>query len=168
MKDLFSIGELAKYQKISKQTLIFYDKIGLFRPAWVDPDNGYRYYSAAQLDELDAILIMQVLSNLMENAVFHGETTTHIALSAQRDGSWARFYVRDNGQGIPPQKLHTLFSGALRCEDSTPGDGKRNMGLGLSVCMAIIRAHGGTLEAKNLESGAEFSFCLPLIKEDAK
>lgn len=117
---------------------------------------------------MDAILIMQVLSNLMENAVFHGETTTHIALSAQRDGSWARFYVRDNGQGIPPQKLHTLFSGALRCEDSTPGDGKRNMGLGLSVCMAIIRAHGGTLEAKNLESGAEFSFCLPLIKEDAK
>ena len=115
---------------------------------------------------MDAILIMQVLSNLMENAVFHGETTTHIALSAQRDGSWARFYVRDNGQGIPPQKLHTLFSGALRCEDSSPGDGKRNMGLGLSVCMAIIRAHGGTLEAKNLESGAEFSFCLPLTKEE--
>ena len=115
---------------------------------------------------MDAILIMQVLSNLMENAVFHGETTTHIALSAQRDGPWARFYVRDNGQGIPPQKLHTLFSGALRCEDSSPGDGKRNMGLGLSVCMAIIRAHGGTLEAKNLESGAEFSFCLPLTKEE--
>lgn len=115
---------------------------------------------------MDAILIMQVLSNLMENAVFHGGTATHIALSAQRDGPWARFYVRDNGQGIPPQKLHTLFSGALRCEDSSPGDGKRNMGLGLSVCMAIIRAHGGTLEAKNLESGAEFSFCLPLTKEE--
>ena len=72
---------------------------------------------------MDAILIMQVLSNLMENAVFHGGTTTHIALSAQRDGPWARFYVRDNGQGIPPQKLHTLSSGALRCEDSSPGDG---------------------------------------------
>ena len=115
---------------------------------------------------MDAILIMQVLSNLMENAVFHSGTTTHIALSAQRDGPWARFYVQDNGQGIPPQKLHTLFSGALRCEDSSPGDGKRNMGLGLSVCMAIIRAHGGTLEAKNLESGAEFSFCLPLTKEE--
>ena len=115
---------------------------------------------------MDAILIMQVLSNLMENAVFHGGTTAHIDLSAQRDGPWARFYVRDNGQGIPPQKLHTLFSGALRCEDSSPGDGKRNMGLGLSVCMAIIRAHGGTLEAKNLESGAEFSFCLPLTKEE--
>lgn len=36
MKDMFSIGELARYQNISKQTLIFYDKIGLFRPAYVD------------------------------------------------------------------------------------------------------------------------------------
>ena len=57
--DLFSIGEVARYQNISKQTLIFYDKIGLFRPARVDPANGYRYYSAQQLDELDAILIMK-------------------------------------------------------------------------------------------------------------
>ena len=79
---------------------------------------------------MDAILIMQVLSNLMENAVFHGGTTTHIALSAQRDGPWARFYVRDNGQGIPPQKLHTLFSGALRCEDSSPGRRKAEHGAG--------------------------------------
>ena len=46
MKDMFSIGELARYQNISKQTLIFYDKIGLFRPAYVDPDNKYRYYKA--------------------------------------------------------------------------------------------------------------------------
>ena len=57
---------------------------------------------------MDAILIMQVLSNLMENAVFHGGTTTHIALSAQRDGPWARFYVRDNGQGIPPETAHPV------------------------------------------------------------
>src|SRR5699024_11456334 len=54
-----SIGEVAKYQNISKQTLIFYDKVGLFRPAWVDPENGYRYYSASQLDYLDTILIMK-------------------------------------------------------------------------------------------------------------
>src|SRR5699024_1764972 len=58
-ENLFSIGEVAKYQNISKQTLIFYDKVGLFRPAWVDPENGYRYYSASQLDYLDTILIMK-------------------------------------------------------------------------------------------------------------
>lgn len=59
MENLFSIGEVAKYQKISKQTLIFYDKIGLFCPDYVDPSNGYRYYSAKQLDYLDTILIMK-------------------------------------------------------------------------------------------------------------
>ena len=59
MEDFFSIGELSKYQNISKQTLIFYDKTGLFRPAYVDPNNGYRYYSASQLDELDTILILK-------------------------------------------------------------------------------------------------------------
>ena len=59
MENLFSIGEVSRYQQISKQTLIFYDKIGLFRPAYVDPGNGYRYYSAAQLDYLDTILIMK-------------------------------------------------------------------------------------------------------------
>lgn len=59
MDNLFSIGELSKYQNISKQTLIFYDKIGLFRPAYVDPKNGYRYYSSKQIDYLDTILIMK-------------------------------------------------------------------------------------------------------------
>lgn len=59
MENYFSIGELSQYQNISKQTLIFYHKMGLFRPAYVDPENGYRYYSAAQLDQLDTILILK-------------------------------------------------------------------------------------------------------------
>lgn len=58
-KDFFSIGELSKYQNISKQTLIYYDRINLFKPAYTNPDNGYRYYSAAQIDYLDTILIMK-------------------------------------------------------------------------------------------------------------
>lgn len=59
MEDLFTIGELAGYQNISRQTLIYYDKIGLFPPAYVDPGNGYRYYTAKQVDYLDTILIMK-------------------------------------------------------------------------------------------------------------
>ena len=66
MKSYFSIGELSKLQNISRQTLIYYDHIGLFSPAWVDPDNGYRYYSAAQLDSLDTILIMKRLGFSLE------------------------------------------------------------------------------------------------------
>ena len=59
MENMFTAGELSKYQNISKQTLIFYDKIGLFKPVYIDPENGYRYYSAEQLDYLDTILIMK-------------------------------------------------------------------------------------------------------------
>ena len=111
---------------------------------------------------MDAILIEQVLSNLLENAVLHGKTTSHIRLSVQSDGSDALFSVRDNGQGIPPSLLPTLFDGTLKHSETSSGDGKRNMGLGLSVCLAIVRAHGGTMSAKNLADGTEFTFRLPL------
>ncbi len=59
MENMFSAGELAKLQNISKQTLLYYDKIGLFKPSYINPENGYRYYSAEQLDYLDTILIMK-------------------------------------------------------------------------------------------------------------
>lgn len=66
MKDFFSIGELAGYQKISKQTLIFYDKIGLFKPAYTNPETGYRYYSTLQLDTLDTIIVMKTIGFSLE------------------------------------------------------------------------------------------------------
>ena len=87
MKNMFSIGELAKYQNISKQTLIFYDKIGLFRPAYVDPNNKYRYYTANQLDYLDTILIMKEmgfsLSEIQEHMKTYTIDTSSITLRKQ-------------------------------------------------------------------------------------
>ncbi len=59
MENMFSAGELAKFQNISKQTLLYYDKIKLFKPSYTDPETGYRYYSTEQLDYLDTILIMK-------------------------------------------------------------------------------------------------------------
>ena len=115
---------------------------------------------------MDAILIEQVLSNLLENAAVHGRTTTEIHLTLQADGKYARFTVSDNGVGISPRELPMLFDGTLKHSETPQGDGKRNLGLGLSVCRAIIRAHGGTISARNLSHGAEFTFRLPLSKED--
>ena len=116
---------------------------------------------------MDPILIAQVLSNLLENAVLHGGTTTAISLSVQKEGDFARFSVRDIGRGIPESALPTLFDGTMKHSETPTSDGKRNMGLGLSVCLAIVRAHGGAMEARNLETGAEFSFRLPLNKEES-
>lgn len=87
MEDLFSIGELSKYQNISKQTLIFYDKIGLFCPDYVDPNNGYRYYSASQIDYLDTILIMKKigfsLNEIKEHMQYYNIDSSLIALRKQ-------------------------------------------------------------------------------------
>ena len=71
--------------------------------------------------------------------------------------------VADNGSGINEKKLPMLFSGYFIHAEEQSGDVKRNMGIGLSVCLTIIKAHGGTMTAGNLpEGGAEFTFTLPL------
>lgn len=119
---------------------------------------------------MDAVLISQVLSNLLENAVVHGGGhTTEIRLSVRREGPEAVFAVEDNGDGIEHKVLPHLFDGTLA---AAAGDmengGKRNMGLGLSVCQAIIHAHSGSIEAHNLMEGAEFVFRLPLEQEEEK
>ena len=74
--------------------------------------------------------------------------------------------MEDDGRGIPEKELPTLFDGTLKRNETANGDGKRNMGLGLSVCLAIVRAHGGTMQAQNLPTGAEFTFRLPLEQQE--
>ena len=76
MKNLISIGELSKHQNISRQTLIFYDKIALFCPAYVDPENGYRYYSSKQLDDLDTICIMKKIGFSLDEIKTHMKSYT--------------------------------------------------------------------------------------------
>ena len=71
MKNLFSIGEISKLQNISRQTLIFYDKIGLFCPAYTDSNNGYRYYSSSQIDYLDTICIMKKIGFSLDEIKAH-------------------------------------------------------------------------------------------------
>ena len=115
---------------------------------------------------MDPILIEQVLANLLENAAVHGERTSRIRVSVQAQDGFARFAVEDDGRGIPEKELPTLFDGTLKRNETTSSDGKRNMGLGLSVCLAIVRAHGGTMQAQNLSGGAEFTFRLPLEQQE--
>ena len=111
---------------------------------------------------MDAILIEQVLVNLMENAVIHGKTTTEITVNVTKRSRYAGFVVSDNGMGVAEEMLDTLFDGSMKHSETSKGDMKRNMGIGLSVCLTIVKAHGGTIQARNLEQGAEFAFALPL------
>ena len=115
---------------------------------------------------MDATLIEQVLINLMENAVLHAEGATEIELRIRREGDLAQFSVLDNGAGIEPAVLPTLFEEMFPHAGELRGDGRRSMGIGLSVCMSIVRAHGGTMKAKNRATGgACVSFVLPMGEE---
>ena len=113
---------------------------------------------------MDAMLIEQVLMNLMENAVRHSGVKAPIEVSVKREGEQVLFFVRDRGRGIAEKDLPTLF-----CGTGHQNDDSRGMGIGLSVCKSIILAHGGTLTAQNHEQGgAEFCFSLPLEGEQNK
>ena len=112
---------------------------------------------------MDAVLMEQVLTNLLENAVVHAHGMTRLELLVQTRDHKAHFTVRDNGCGIPEDRIPDLFTGYLGPTDRQGDAARRNMGIGLSVCSTIIKAHGGHIRARNLPTGgAEFTFTLNL------
>ena len=170
VENLLSITRMGEDTRITKQPEAAEEVLGevarKFRKHYPDVKISVAVPDELLIVPMDAILIEQVMTNLLENAVRHGKNTTHIALSVHQEGENAVFAVQDNGGGIPPKLLPVLFSGTLRHSDTPTGDGKRNMGLGLSVCNAIVRAHGGTMHAQNKDGGAEFIFLLPMIEKE--
>lgn len=117
---------------------------------------------------MDAILIQQVLMNIMENAIMHAKGMTELEVSVRIEECKAVFEIKDDGCGIPEDRLAHIFTGYLDRDTNVPTDGSRNnMGIGLSVCSTIIKAHGGTIYANNRpEGGALFGFSLDLEEAD--
>lgn len=110
---------------------------------------------------MDGTLIEQVLINLIENAIKHSGENTHISVDIKKIGSNAVFEVIDDGDGIPEQDLPYIFDGITAHSRST--DSSRGTGIGLSICMSIIKAHNGSIEVFNRKSGgAIFRFILPI------
>jgi len=109
---------------------------------------------------MDAMLIEQVLINLMENAVFHSESRKNIECFVKIFEQEVVFYVRDYGNGFPPEKLSAIFDGDSQTELGAT-EAHRGMGIGLSICKTIVTAHGGTIRAENLPDGAQICFGLP-------
>ena len=102
---------------------------------------------------VDPLLIQQVIGNLLENAVVHGKGIPHILLAVYKQEEQVLFEVSDDGPGIPPELLETIFTGYYEKKDVPVDNQKRSMGIGLSVCAAIIHAHGGEISAQNLPGG---------------
>ena len=107
----------------------------------------------------DARLIVQVLINLIDNAIQHTPAGSRIIVRVRSRGRFACVSVEDNGNGVPDkdQIFHMFYTGTDPVADS-----RRSLGLGLSLCRSIVDAHGGELTVSdNTPHGAIFTFTIP-------
>ncbi len=110
---------------------------------------------------MDGKLIVQVLVNLLDNAVSHTPEGSPISLLVSAEKDRAVFQVADSGPGIDPAILDRVFDSFVRGTQPV-SDGKRGIGLGLAICKAVVEAHGGGIRAENLpQGGARFTFFIP-------
>jgi signal transduction histidine kinase len=109
----------------------------------------------------DRSRILQVLSNLIGNALKFTEPSREIEIGCARDGVTVVFFVRDAGPGIRPDDLSHVFDAYWQGEG--PSMQKKGLGLGLTICSEIIEAHGGRIWVDSiLGHGSTFSFSLPI------
>ncbi len=111
---------------------------------------------------MDGTLIEQVIINLIENAIKHSGNETTIDVTLREENHLAVFEVKDNGEGIAEHDFPYLFESYVP-DGKRTSDSSRGMGIGLSICMSIVKAHQGRMEASNQAAGgAVFRFYLPL------
>ena len=116
---------------------------------------------------VDAMLIEQVIMNLLDNAVHHAEGISEICVNVTEHRNYVQVSVSDNGKGIDPHILNDIFKGQLITADGQCADSNKFRGIGLAVCKSIINAHGGKISADNLpKGGAIFRFTLPLEESE--
>ncbi|MCF7931117.1 MAG: DUF4118 domain-containing protein [Acholeplasmataceae bacterium] len=118
-----------------------------------------------QLDSVyaDIPLLMQVLTNLIDNAIHHTKEDSRIVVSYIKTEKDVTFVIADNGGGISKVHMKHIFEDYVVSSDFKKGDKLRGIGLGLSICKAIVEAHGGQIHVKNNdEHGATFTFSIPI------
>ena len=108
--------------------------------------------------QAEAGLLVQVIANLVDNAVRHSGPEPHVLVQAGRSRDGIFIAVRDDGPGLPAGDLADLFDRYRQGGGSQKSGGA---GLGLAICRAIVQAHGGRIEARQCEPGTEFRFDLP-------
>ena len=128
--------------------------------------NASKHHIKAKLDDdmlmadMDARLMVQVVINIVNNAIKYTPEGSNITLSARKSNQMVIVEIADDGPGIPDASKDKLFD-MFYTVGKERGDGRRGLGLGLSLCKSIINAHGGKIEAaNNYPRGTVFRFTL--------
>ena len=123
------------------------------------------------LDEIipvmaDANLIVQVIVNLMDNAVKYSDEDSDVTVSVHLENEYAVISVSDHGTGISDEEKEKVFD-MFYTGGSRSSDSRRSLGLGLALCRSIITSHGGTISVSdNIPNGTVVSFTLPIGEVD--
>ena len=141
---------------------------GLAQEAAAEAEAAFRQRGVAlalrlgpELDDLpaDRARLRHVFNNLLANALRYAPSGSRVDLGARRDGEGIRFWVEDQGPGIPPDQQDRVFERYYRVEGQ---DGSQGAGLGLAIAREIVELHGGELVLETAEKGqTRFSFWLP-------
>ncbi len=114
------------------------------------------------LVKADAKLVVQVIVNMVDNAIKYTQPNSSIQITTKRDGGMAKIQVADDGEGISDEEKAKIFE-KFYCGANKIADNRRSLGLGLYLCKAIVQAHGGTVHVGDNEpKGTVFCFTLPL------
>lgn len=114
------------------------------------------------LVRMDARLIIQVIINIVDNAIKYTQEGSDIYIKARKEGRYVIISIEDNGAGIPDDMKENVFDTFFTCNNEI-ADNRRSLGLGLSLCKTIINAHGSELELRdNTPHGCIFEFKLQL------
>ena len=113
------------------------------------------------LAKCDARLIVQVVINLVDNAIKYTPAGSNIAVSSKHENGMAVISVADDGEGISKDEKDKVFQ-MFYTGSSSVADSRRSLGLGLSLCKSIVDAHGGEIcVSDNAPKGTVFTFTLP-------
>lgn len=144
------------------------EAVSAFRTRFPGTDITIRQPDELMLVPMDALLISQVITNLLDNSQRHAAgMEAKVAIEMQQKNGYALFSITDTGPGINAATLPRLFE-IIPDSGQEREDASRGHGMGLSICKSIVEVHGGWIKAMNImPHGARFIFALPLDKEEA-
>jgi signal transduction histidine kinase len=156
------VGRLSVEKRHVDPVIVLDRAVGLFARDAADRGVGLRIASLPPLPTClgDTERLVQVLANLLGNALRFSERGNEVVVSAAREGAMVEFSVRDNGPGIPASELGKIFERYWTVRRNAP---KGGTGLGLAIARGIVEAHGGRLWAESaLGQGSTFRFTVPV------
>ncbi len=161
---LAEAGQLVLNRRAENLTELLAQAVTASKPAAMQKSVDLRINSSGELPpcDIDAHRILQVLHNLIENAIVHTPSNGSVTLNTDRQGGWIVVSIVDTGEGIATQDLPYIFERFYRVDKSrTRSTGGH--GLGLTIAKRLVEAHGGEIAvASKVGEGTRFSFTIPV------